>query len=85
VHGGERFEAESAGDFLIRGGLAVALDEVGDEVENLFLPPGDGHGSSIANKKRIESEKFAPEQKSATGGGEFEIWRCGRSVRGWFS
>ena len=59
VHGGQRFEAEAAGDFLIGGGIAVALDETGDEVENLFLAPGDSHGSSIANKKGIESEKIA--------------------------
>ncbi len=58
VDGGQRFEAEAPGDFLIGGGIAVALDETGDEVENLFLPPGDGHGLSIAKKKRIEGEMF---------------------------
>jgi len=69
VHGGQGFEAEAAGDFLIGRGIAVALHETGDEVEHFFLPPGDRHGSSIANKKGIESENCAEVCKSATGAG----------------
>ncbi len=53
VHGGQRTEAETAGDFLVGGGVAVLLREAGKEVDDLFLPPCDSHAGIVANKKRI--------------------------------
>jgi hypothetical protein len=41
------------GNFLEGGGIAVTLDEAGNEFEDFLLPPGDRHGGIIANKKRI--------------------------------
>jgi hypothetical protein len=38
VHGGKRAEAKAAGDLLVGGRVAVLLSEVGEEVDDLFLP-----------------------------------------------
>ena len=44
MDGGEGAEAEAGGDFLVRGGVAVAGGEGGEKVENLFLPTRNSHG-----------------------------------------
>ncbi len=43
MHGGERAEAEAAGDLLVGGRVAVLLGEVREEVDDLFLPTRDSH------------------------------------------
>ena len=43
VHGGKRAEAEAAGDLLVGRGVAVLLSEVGEKVDDLFLPTRDCH------------------------------------------
>jgi len=53
VHGGERAQSQTAGDFLVGGRVAVLLGEAGEEVDNLFLPPCYSHAEIVANKKRI--------------------------------
>ena len=53
VHGGERAQAQSAGNLLVRRRVAVLLREAGEEVDNLFLPPCYSHAEIVANKKRI--------------------------------
>ena len=44
MHGGERAEAEAAGDLLVGGRVAVAGGEGGEKVEDLFLPTRNCHG-----------------------------------------
>lgn len=60
VHGGERTQAQAAGNLLVRRRVAILLREAGEEVDNLFLPPCYSHGDIVANKKRIAtaSEKI---------------------------
>lgn len=60
VHGGERAKAETTGDLLIRGGVAVLLREAGEKVEDLFLSPRDSHAEIVANKKRIAIPLLIP-------------------------
>ena len=43
VHGGKRAEAEAAGDLLVGRGVAVLLSEVGEKVNDLFLPTCNCH------------------------------------------
>ena len=45
VHGGERTEAQSAGDLLVGGRVAILLREVGKKVDDLFLPPRNCHAA----------------------------------------
>lgn len=60
MHGGERAEAEAAGDLLVRRRVAVLLREAGEKVDDLFLPPCDSHAGIVANKKRIAIAKLIP-------------------------
>ena len=53
VDGGERAEAETAGDLLIGRRVSVLLREAGEKVDDLFLSPRDSHAGIVANKKRI--------------------------------
>ncbi len=48
VHGGERAEAQTAGDLLVGGGVAVLLGEAGEEVDDLFLPSRDCHADDCS-------------------------------------
>ena len=43
VNSGEGAEAQTAGDLLVRGGVAILLGEAGEEVDDLFLPPRNCH------------------------------------------
>ena len=54
VDGGQGTETESSGDLFIGRGVSVLLGEAGEEVDDLFLSPGDCHAGIVANKKRIE-------------------------------
>ena len=48
VDGGERAEAQAAGDLLVGRGVAVLLGEAGEEVDDLFLPPRDCHADDCS-------------------------------------
>ena len=43
MHGCEGAEAQSAGNLLVGGRVAVLLSEAGKKVDDLFLPPRDCH------------------------------------------
>jgi hypothetical protein len=60
VYGGQRAEAETAGDLLIRRGVTVLLGEAGKKIDDLFLPPRDSHAGIVANKKRIAISILVP-------------------------
>ena len=48
VHGGERTEAQTAGNLLVGGGVAVFLGKAGEEVQHLFLPSRDCHADDCS-------------------------------------
>src|SRR5205823_8427022 len=51
VNGRERCHIQAVSEFFIAGTVSVLLDEIGNEVENLFLTLGKGHNLLWAKKR----------------------------------
>ena len=56
VHRGQRIQLHAFANFLERGRISVLLHELGNEVVDLALPSGDGHGQLLANIKRMSRQ-----------------------------
>jgi len=45
-------------EFFVAGAVAVFFDEVGDEIEDIFLPLGERNGSIVGEEKgKIKDQK----------------------------
>src|ERR1700722_8592476 len=57
VHCRERSQTQSLGDFLVAGAVAAFLKESCKKVQELLLPFGECHRSSMAKKRVIFKRK----------------------------